>query len=273
LASEYSDNTVDHVRALASTIFSYACSKGYIKYNPWRDVKKTTAGVDVEEGYAYHQKEVERILAALETVEGREEESGDIAQMAVTLGYYAALRPSETAGLRWENVDLNDSTILINRAHVSGNSKGTKNGKVRTIIMLPALAMRMRLWAAGKDTTKGWVLPNRSGEKPVVMNDLSARIIGPAMERAGLPAWEGFYALRRGGITAIVQAGASLEEAADFAGNTAAIIEKHYYKDKKSKLAASGIAKWAAAMAGHAGQATLPGRKMRQPVLTGEVSQ
>jgi integrase len=265
LAAEYSDNTVNHVRALACSIFTYACSKGYLKYNPWRDVKKTTAGTDVEDGYAYSQKEVERILAALETVSGREEESASTAQMAVILGFYAGLRPSETAGLRWENVDFDNSTITINHAYVNGHFKGTKNKKIRTIQMLPVLAMRLRLWAADKET-KGWVLPNRSGENPVVMNDLSARIIGPALKQAGLT-WEGFYALRRGGITAMVLAGATLQEVADFAGNTAAIVEKHYFKDKKNQLAASGVAKWAAAMAGGTG-------RKRQPALAaGEVNQ
>ena len=41
LAKEYSDNTINHVRALASAIFSYACAKGYIQYTPWRDMRKT----------------------------------------------------------------------------------------------------------------------------------------------------------------------------------------------------------------------------------------
>jgi hypothetical protein len=66
LCKKYSENTVSHARALASAIFSYATAKGFIKYNPYRDVKKTSTGQDVEDGYAYNQKEVELILEALE---------------------------------------------------------------------------------------------------------------------------------------------------------------------------------------------------------------
>jgi integrase len=253
LAKEYSENTINHVRALASAIFSYACAKGYIQYNPWRDVKKTSDGQDVDEGYAYDQREVEQILDTLEHVQGRETYSAQMAGMAVTLGFYAGLRPSETAGLRWENISLNDNRIAIKQAYVSGDLKGTKTGKDRYINMLPALAHRMRLWAMvqGHPTT-GWLLPNRSGEKPVVMNDLSARIIGPALKKVGME-WHSFYALRRGGITAMVLAGGTLEEVADFAGNSPDVIYQHYFKDKESKLAARGMAKWAAALNGQIG--------------------
>ena len=100
LAGEYSENTVSHARALASAIFGYACAKGYIANNPWRDVKKTVAGQDVEECRAYNQKEIEQILDALSRISGREEYSATMAGMALAVGFYAGLRPSEIAGLR-----------------------------------------------------------------------------------------------------------------------------------------------------------------------------
>src|SRR5438034_482973 len=174
LAKEYSENTVAHARALASAIFTYACAKGYITYNPWRDVRKTTTGQDVDDGYAYTQREVEQILDTLEHVSGRETYSAQMAGMAVTLGFYAGLRPSETAGLRWENIDLNKNRITIKQAYVQGDFKGTKTGKIRHVPMLPALAHRIRLWAMVQGhPTKGWLLPNRNGDKPVTMNDRS----------------------------------------------------------------------------------------------------
>src|SRR5437899_335953 len=184
LAKEYSENTVAHARALASAIFTYACAKGYITVNPWREVKKTTTGQDVEDGYAYDQREVEQILDTLEHVSGRETYSAQMAGMAVTLGFYAALRPSETAGLRWENIDLNNNRLTIKQAFVAGASKGTKTGKVRHITLLPTLAHRLRLWAMVQGhPTQGCLLPTRRQKTPMNMNDLSARIIGPALKR------------------------------------------------------------------------------------------
>jgi len=62
-------------------LFSYATAKGYIKYNVFRDVKKTSTGQDVEEGYAYSQREIERIIEAVDRVSGREEYSATMAGM------------------------------------------------------------------------------------------------------------------------------------------------------------------------------------------------
>jgi hypothetical protein len=60
--------------------------------------------------------------------------------------------------------------------------------------------------------------------------------------------WQGLYACRRGFGTLMVLAGASLEEVADAMGNSPDVVFRHYFKDKGSKLAASGIAKLGAAL-------------------------
>ena len=270
LCQKHSENTVAHARALASTIFGYATAKGYIKYNPFRDVKKTSAGQEVEEGYAYSQAEIERILEAVEHVFERQEMSASKAVMAITLCFYAGLRPSEAAGLRWENVDLNNNRLSIKQAYVNGNFKGTKTGKKRTVVMLPVLAHRMRLWAMQQGhPSQGLVLPNKNN-KPVVMGDLSARIIAPCLKFNELPEWQGFYGCRRGFGTMMVLAGATLDEVADAMGNSPDVVFKHYFKDKDSKLAASGMAKLALAMSGQ-NRVEEPGRKFR-PVPQLEVS-
>lgn len=248
LATEYSENTVSHARALASAIFTYACAKGYITSNPWRDVKKTVAGQEVEECVAYTQKEIEMVLDALEHVSGREEYSARMAGMALSVGFYAGLRPSEIAGLRWENVT--EDRIVVKQAYVIGATKGTKTGKTRTVVMLPQLRNRMKLWSmTWHYPTTGWVFPNQTGDAPININDLSSRVIKTALQKFGID-WLGFYSARRGFGTMLVLAGATLDEVADAMGNSPDVVFKHYFKDKTSTLAAKGIAKLAAAM-GH----------------------
>src|SRR5207245_10005588 len=88
-ARTYSVNTVMHIRAVASAIFSYATAKGYIKVNPMRDVKLTVKGQDMEDGYAYSVKEVELILEGLERVTGREETYVNMAGMVSSTWFYA----------------------------------------------------------------------------------------------------------------------------------------------------------------------------------------
>jgi integrase len=245
-AKKYSANTINHIRSAASGIFSYAVSKGYIKANPWRDVKLTRKGQEMEDGYAYTQKEVELILEALEQVTGREEYSAKMAGMVVTVCFYAGLRPSEAAALRWENVSAD--AITVKAAYVAGDHKGTKTGRTRTVVMLPQLQQRLKLWAMAYGyPTSGWLFPNQGGNIPINLNDLGARILKTTLEKIGME-WQGFYACRRGFGTLMVLAGASLEEVADAMGNSPDVVFKHYFKDKGSKLAASGIAKLGAAL-------------------------
>jgi hypothetical protein len=52
--------------------------------------------------------------------------------------------------------------------------------------------------------------------------------------------WYGFYACRRGFGIMMVLAGATLDEVADAMGNSPDVVFKHYFKDKKSTLAAKG---------------------------------
>ena len=247
-AKTYSVNTVMHIRAVASAIFSYATAKGYIKVNPMRDVKLTVKGQDMEDGYAYSVKEVELILEALEHVTGREEYSAKMAGMVITTCFYAGLRPSEAAGLRWENVTAD--SITIKEAYVAGSHKGTKTGRTRTVVMLPQLRHRMRLWAmAYQFPTSGWVFPNQDGNTPININCLGARVIKTTLEALGMD-WQGLYACRRGFGTLMVDAGASLEETSQAMGNSPTVCYRHYYLPRESKLAASGIAKLNAALNG-----------------------
>jgi integrase len=245
-ARTYSVNTVMHIRAVASAIFSYATAKGYIKANPWRDVKLTVKGQETEDGYAYSPKEIELILEALERVTGREEYSARMAGMLVTVCFYAGLRPSEAAGLRWENVSAD--TIHVKEAYVAGDHKGTKTGRTRTVVMLPQLQHRMRLWAmASNYPTSGWLFPNQGGNTPISINGVSSRVLKTTLEALGME-WEGLYACRRGFGTMMVLAGASAEETCKAMGNSIDVVMKHYFKDKEYKLAASGIAKLGAAL-------------------------
>lgn len=130
---------MNHIRSVASGIFSYACSKGYISVNPWQTVVLTGRPQDTDDGVAYTEQEVELLIDALARVQGREEYSAELAGMVITLCFYAGLRPSEAAGLRWESVT--DTRLTIERVFVAGEVKeSTKTKKDRKIDMLQRLS-------------------------------------------------------------------------------------------------------------------------------------
>ncbi len=272
LASEYSANTVKNVRAKASAIFAHAIALGYLgdisttdrkAANPWASVIKNLKCKSVKATVAYTEQDIERILAALDQVQGRQDYSARTAKMLVTICFYGGLRTSEAAGLRWENCHMDavnkDSAlvgnILVSEVFTAGEHKGTtkttKNGQAndtRTVAMLPELRKSLRQWHAENGHPKtGLIFPNRSGEKPINVNDVSSRIIKETLEKVGLD-WHGLYACRRGWGTMAFEYGMSVEEIAANMGNSIEVAFKNYIKGK-SRTASRGMNKLAAGMA------------------------
>lgn len=277
LCSKYSENTVMHARGLCSAIFALAKTQGYLpkgSSNPWKDIKRTVAAQPVKDTVAYTQKDVELILDALNNVEGREEYSAKVAGMVVAICYYGGLRPSEAAGLKWEDVDFDKNRMLIRAAFVAGSFKETtKTNKNRYVYFFPQLRDRLTLWAmdarGGQDVKlTGWVFPNQSDSNPINVNDISSRVIAKTCKKFGLK-WHGLYACRRGFGTLLVLAGAVLVEVADAMGNSPDVVFEHYFKDKESTLGGQAIAKAAAAMAGK----QTPGNRTLEAPLTLELEE
>jgi integrase len=253
----YSANTVKNVRALASAIFAHALGTGHLRLaagadkkaaNPWSAVLKNIKCDPVKkETSAYSPKEIELILAALENVTGRERTSARVAQMIVSLCFWAGLRPSEAAGLDWKDVKFDENYIHVCQVFVSGKLKlTTKTDEARDVPMLPQIRHRLKLWH-DDSTGTGLVFQNRSGDA-ININDLSSRILGPTLKEHGLD-WRGLYACRRAYGTELYNHGATLEEIAACMGNSPEVVFENYVKDK-SRTAAQGMKKWAAALAG-----------------------
>jgi integrase len=244
LCKEFSQNTVNHVRSLAKSIFGYAIAKGYFRgLNQWDGVKQTAKAQKVEDPVAYTLAQVKQFDAALEKF-CQHEFFRESAQMALYLAYFGGLRPEEIAGLAW--ADVADEKMKIHQAY-SGHLRETKNGKVRFVRLVPQLRNRLKLWRTKRPAGE-WVIPNMSGRN-IDMAELGNTFVKQAARKAGLD-WSGWYAARRGFGTAMAHAHASSEKIAQAMGNSPTIAWKHYIKDiEESKMAADAIDLWAAQLA------------------------
>lgn len=124
-----SDRTIiDHHR-LISSILSQAEKEMLIPYNP---ASKATPPRQKKSAPDYYQPEqMSLIIAALENVPLKWK----------TLTYFlidTGCRRGEVAGLKWESLDLDNSTVVIERALLYNSTRGiyegtTKTGKIRAI--------------------------------------------------------------------------------------------------------------------------------------------
>ncbi len=187
-------STLNHIRSLASGIFTHAINEGRLESNPWRDVRILGKVAAPKPTAHYTLEEAEDIISALvECVD---------CQLIIALSFFAGLRPSEIAGLKWEDFDA--EAVNIRRANVKGVIGTTKTPEsVATLPLLPQILVPLTLWRQKSGNPEsGWLFKNERGN-PQDLADLVRRKIRPALFKAGLK-WKGLYAGRRGAATAII---------------------------------------------------------------------
>jgi len=202
LAKTLGRHTVQHIRSLASGIFSHAVNVGVIENNPFHDCKILGKTIEPQETEHYTLEEAENIVTALvDHVE---------CQLIVSLSFFVGLRPGEIQGLRWEDFDtVPDASgirwVHIRRAVVRSRVGETKTkGSVASLPLVAPVLIPLTLWHQKKDRpTEGWVFPNSKG-KPVDLRSVIGRTIVPTLKANNID-WKTLYAGRRGAATILTQ--------------------------------------------------------------------
>jgi len=193
--------TLNHIRSLMSGIFSHAVNMGLVSTNPMTGCRILGRVRPPAATSWYTLEEAENIISALC--------SRVDAQLVISLGFFAGLRPSEIAGLQWADFDVQDGTGFVNirRAVVRGVEGTCKTPEsVATLPLLPAIIVPLLLWKeqclrSGLGMQK-WLFENSKGG-PADLREMVRRVMRPCAEKAGL-VWKGLYAGRRGSATAII---------------------------------------------------------------------
>jgi integrase len=188
--------TLNHIRSLASGLFTHAINEGRLESNPWHDVRILGKVRPPRETRYYTLEEVENVISALvEHVE---------CQLVIALSFFAGLRPGEIRGLRWE--DFDPDHVHIRRAVVRGIIGTPKTAEsIATLPLIDQVKVPLELWAKARGNPgAGWVFENERG-KPADLKDMVVRTIRPALKTARLE-WKSLYAGRRGGCTAVIEA-------------------------------------------------------------------
>ena len=195
-------------KGLLSSIFAHALQNGAIDgLNPIQSAGIPRAAEVAKPTHAYSTQEVTAMLNALTGT----------ARTAVALMFFCGLRPGEARGARWADYDEQAGRLQV---RVSVWRKIESAPKTEESIGEVPVGSTLTKILAETERTSEFILATPSG-KPVDLHNLAARVIVPRLERcavcdksehnegaaghsfAKLPAWRGFYALRRGlGTTA-----------------------------------------------------------------------
>jgi len=183
----YSGRTLSHIKWFLSGVFDFAIAQGVVKENPAFAAQWLHKVARAEKPPEYALDEVLAMLAVLEPKDIR-------AAVAVALAYFAALRPAEIRGLRWEDYDGQELQVSrsVWRQHV-GETK-TEGSAASVPVIEPLKGLLERLGA--KYGRGGYILQSAQ-RMPLDLNSLNVRTIAPTLKAAGI-AWHGFYPGRRG---------------------------------------------------------------------------
>jgi len=182
--------TLSHTRSLASGIFSHALNLGKIEANPWHDVVNLAKVKKSNPTKHYTLEEAENTINALV--------SRVDAQAVFALAFFLGLRPSEIAGLKWDDIDFDGGFVHIRRAAVKGVVGETKTPEsVASILLIAPARIPLELWCkklGGKHS--GWVFPNQKKD-PLNVESFCRNAIIPLCVKAKIE-WKGLYSARRG---------------------------------------------------------------------------
>jgi integrase len=203
LKTKQGKNTLKHIRALASAMFSEAIERGLRNDNPWH-VKLPKDCKESEATDHYTMGEAENIISALvDHVD---------AQLVIALSCFLGLGPAEIAGLQWGDVDADWIHIRRNRpSHGKVGPPKTKE-RMAPVPIIDQVRVPLKLWREKSEATADgdWViadLPNMINRviMPHVKGEKACVRCGKTPKPSGVT-WKGLYAGRRGACTAIIEA-------------------------------------------------------------------
>jgi integrase len=194
LAKTLGLRTLNHVRSLASGIFSHAVNIGLLETNPLHGCKILGKTRQPQGTKWYTLEDAENVIGALiDHVD---------AQLVMSLACFLGLRPGEISGLQWG--DFDENYVHIRRAVVRGRVGTLKTPEsAASLPLIAQVKIPLALWwEKSGQPTEGWVFSTANGT-PLDLRDMVARTIRPVLKSKNIE-WKSLYAGRRGAGTLLI---------------------------------------------------------------------
>lgn len=119
----FSKNFMKNILKVLKTSFAYATDVvGFVKENPAIKVKIPRYDVPEEDpAHIFSKEEIQMILERFE--------NNHAFYYAILTAYYTGLRVSEVFGLTWNDIDLENKTLTVNKNILKKNQNGATHGR------------------------------------------------------------------------------------------------------------------------------------------------
>jgi integrase len=215
------ENTLAHVKSLCSGIFSHGCrtKNSGITVNPWREAKESVRVRKAKPRVKYTQEETAAILNALKQPD---------AKLFFAFCAVLALRPEETAAVRWENIDLNDNMLKVREAAPYGKLGELKTERSkRDLVIIEPVRTYIEAWHQVMGKPKTGLLFSANNVDPVNSNNFARYRIAPDAKKV-CARWCGLYSGRHGAATRLYNLTGDMRAAFQALGNSFEVVSKTY---------------------------------------------
>ena len=142
--------------------------------------------------HAYSLEDIHRMLFVL----------GELESTILATFAYTEMRKGEVAALRWEH--WRDGALWVEQSAWRGKFTEPKSPKSKAPV--PVITPLVRFLQAHRNGRNEGLVFTSSKGSPLNLDNLSRRVIRPALARVGLE-WHGWHAFRRGLATNLKQSG------------------------------------------------------------------
>jgi integrase len=226
-----------HCKSLMGTIFSHAKNAGVLDgANPIRDSRIPRAAKASAPTHAYTPAET---IAMLDVLTGT-------AKRAIALMFFTGLRPGEARAAKWTDLDREVKVLRVHSSMWRTTTTSTKTLASEGVVPICS-ALREILEESKRESE--YILTSPAG-KPADLRNLAYRVIVPRLLRCAecdkekkghdeqadhafqqLPAWRGWYALRRGCATLVTTLDSAIAAKGMLRHTDLSTTSKHYIKD------------------------------------------
>lgn len=214
-----------------------------LKVNPAENVELPSESADSVEREVFTPEEVARLIAAAD---------GDWPGV-IRLAYFAGMRISDCVNLQWRNVDLGRKLIEFTPRKTASRARAGRKPKRLVVPMHPELEAALSKMAGADGSPDAFVFPSLAGKTSAGRSGLSMSF-SRLMDRAGVDSSvrrektgqagrtvraRTFHALRHSFVSALANAGVSLEHRRLLAGHAEESMTEGYTHTEVETLRAA----------------------------------
>lgn len=214
--------TLRKVLVTLGQIMAYAVRHNYIDHNPVRDIERP-------KGQGNEKEQKIRVLSPVEIKKFIDAVTDQKYRTLFKLAIFSGARQGEILGLKWSDIDWNNSQIHIQRTY---NNQAWYNVKTvssnRRIDLGPSMITELKRWKIACQPNKfDLVFPNHAGN-PINHNNLINRYFNPALKAAGLPKIR-FHDLRHTYASLLIEQGENIKYIQSQLGHSSPTVTLNVY--------------------------------------------